>query len=439
MCVSVAEKTGDVGGLTASHSINGNYYEFGVHHLHASDPLIFDEIRRLMGDRLHAVEKSAQIRYGNGLRRYPIEFGDILKAMPPLTLAQCCLGLIAQQARNRLRPQPAADGEHALIQLYGRPLYRVFFRDFTHRYWGIPPRELSPVFIQKKMPRLSAFDVIQKLLSALGIADKRKLGLESALAKEILYYTDTGAYAIYQTLLGHIRQRGATVRLKAPVCRIEWDDAGVAAVTLGDHQGTVLEDIRFCISTIPLPTLIQAFGERAPAVVREAAQALHYKPQSVVGLLVKRERVLGSLYVYFRDRVFHRVGEPKLSGLRVQPPDHTILVVELTEEVKPGDREAQTRVIQEVYRDLQTDGFIAGPEDVVEHHFFHQRYAYPIFRTGFERHLETIAGFLRKFPRLLSTGRQGAFSYPNMHEAMRLGHEAARAAIASLAGATYPS
>ena len=30
-----------------------------------------------------------------------------------------------------------------------------FFRDFTHRYWGFPPTELSATFVRSKMPRLS--------------------------------------------------------------------------------------------------------------------------------------------------------------------------------------------------------------------------------------------------------------------------------------------
>ncbi len=69
---------------------------------------------------------------------------------------------------------------------------------------------------------------------------------------------------------------------------------------------------------------------RPPANVREAATHLHYLPIVIYGLLVNKERALDGLYVYYRDRVFHRVGEPKNAGLKVVPEGHTVLIVEMT-------------------------------------------------------------------------------------------------------------
>lgn len=45
--VTVLEKEEMVGGLAAGHLRAGNYYDLGVHHLHAFDQAIFEDIRAI--------------------------------------------------------------------------------------------------------------------------------------------------------------------------------------------------------------------------------------------------------------------------------------------------------------------------------------------------------------------------------------------------------
>ncbi len=46
---------------------------------------------------------------------------------------------------------------------------------------------------------------------------------------------------------------------------------------------------------------------------------------------------------------------------------------------------------------------------------------YPIFTLGFEQYLETVKNYIQSIDNLQSSGRQGVFTYPNMHTAMRMG------------------
>ena len=52
------------------------------------------------------------------------------------------------------------------------------------------------------------------------------------------------------------------------------------------------------------------------------------------------------------------------------------------------------------------------------------RHAYPMFSLGFERHLSCILSWLSRATPIVSAGRQGTFSYPNMHQSMRDGERA---------------
>lgn len=424
--VAVLERAEVVGGLAAGRRRGRNHYDFGVHHLHAQDAEIFAAMQDLLGERLLPVAKDARIRHGRGFRRYPLRFWDILLGIPPWDLALALAGLAVQSIRNRFLRRPPADAEEALIRLYGRPLYEQFFREFTHRYWGMPARELSATFVSTKMPRLGAVDGLKRLLGRLG-GREGAAGTENALAEEILYYTPTGCREFSLALAGAVEAAGGAIHLETPVTAVEHDGRRVLAVR-GRSAGGGEEQRLPCaalLSTIPLPALVAAMEPAAPAPVRAAARELRFQGTAVYAFLLRRERCLDCLYVYFRERVFHRVAEPSRSGLQVAPPGHTVLLAELS--CRPGDPRwrGAPEVREQVVAELAAEGLLRR-EEVVECHVFANEHAYPVFARGFEEHLATVRDWLGGFPNLRSTGRNGAFCYPNMHGAMRMGLEAAR-------------
>lgn len=428
--VTVLEREPIVGGLSAGQEIDGNYYDLGVHHLHAFDREIFEDLRGLMGAALIASPKRALIRYGRGYRRYPLEFGDLLLGIPPWTLARALTGLVAQQARNRLRPFEAVTAEQALVQLYGHPLYEFFFRDFTHRYWGVPPAALSATFVRRKMPRLSAVDVVKKALSRAGVREPEGSAVESALADETLYYARTGARELPMALADAIARAGGEVRLGSPVVGVVTEDDRVTGVRYAVPGGTATLRCDHCLSTIPITDLVRAIEPEAPADVLAAAGALRYRALVVFGLLVRRPRVLDALYVYYRDRIFHRLAEPGASGMAVVPTGHAVLLAEMTCEVGDDCWQGGEATREAIVRDLEAEGLL-GRDEIAAWHVLRNAHGYPMFDLGFEPRLAAAEAFLDRFGNLYSTGRQGAFAYPNMHGAMRMGSQAAAEILAA--------
>ncbi len=427
--VTVLEKADVVGGLAAGHERNGNFYDLGVHHLHAFDQEIFEDISGLMGDRLIPVQKSAMIRSGDGYRRYPLEFMDLLLGIPPLTLAHAVTGLGLQLVKNKLNSFEPQNAEDALIQLYGRPLYEYFFRDFTHRYWGIPPAGLSATFVRRKMPRLSAVDVVRRSLGLAGLKEPKGAAVESALAEETLYYSPTGSRETPSALADFVRAHGGKVLLESLVVGVDTDEGRVRAVYYVQDGQEMRLACDWCISTIPVPTLVRAFDPPPPPPVLAAGDGLRFKALALYGFLVSRPRVLDALYVYYRDRFFHRIAEPANSGMQVRPEGHTILLVETTCNVGDERWNGGAETIRRVVRDMESEGLITEDE-IVETHVFRTEHAYPVFELGFEEHYETVTRFLDRIEGVWSTGREGGFSYPNMHRAMRMGANAAGEVLA---------
>lgn len=415
--VTLLEKESHVGGLATAHQFGGNHYDMGVHMLHAFDREIFEDVSQLMGEERLEVQLDARIRWGESTYRYPLKFADLVKEMPPLLLLRGVVGLLIAELKRAVSQVETDNAEDALIAFYGAPLYEFFFEEFTHRYWGIHPRDLSAEFIRRKMPRLSAVDFVrQKLLKFL--PQRANLTTESSLEEETLHYSARGAKALPEALKQEILKLGGIIHTEVDVEAVV---ESMEEVTVTYQKDGVREEVvsHQLISTIPLSSLIP-LCEEANEYIRKSAAQLRSKPIVIYGLLVQKESILDGLYTYYRNRIFHRVGEPKNAGLKVAE-GHTVMIVELTCEV--GDEKWENQIKERVISDLEAEG-LCKSEEIKEWHVMRNAFGYPVYDLGFEVHLDAVESFLKTQPLIHSTGRQGAFTYPGMHRAMRLGADA---------------
>ncbi len=424
--VCIVEKESCFGGLAAGRCVGGNFYDQGVHMLHEHDREIYKDCMLMMGKESVAVELNARIRWEGRFYRYPLQFGDMIKGMAPLTLGHAVISLFLSQIRNKIAPWEPENCEQALIQLYGRALYRFFFEDFTHRYWGRHPSQISAMFVKRKMPRLTAVDAIKKVLGYIGIKERKGRGVESALLSETLHYSATGSEALPRSIAGQVRKDGGRLFPDSIIKNIEVSEGKVHCVDIINSRTGKIKTLTCdqVISTIPVTDLVHYLRPEAPAEVIESCHHLQWLPIVIYGVLLKRDRAMDALYTYYRERVFHRVGEPKNAGLKVNPDGHTVLIVEMT--CNQGDEKWRgTEEMKEmVVADLCSEG-LCERDDVVEINIIRNRHAYPVFALGYERHYELVKKYLEGIDNLQSIGRQGGFSFPGMHSAMRMGAAAA--------------
>lgn len=427
--VTLIDKGERPGGLATSFYYGENWYDLGVHMLHAFDQEIFQDIKTLMAEERIEVNLNAKIKWADSYFRYPLQFQDMIKGIPFFQLCYQVFTLFAAQFRNYISPWQPCNAEEALIQLYGKPLYKFFFEDFTHRYWEIHPRELSATFITTKMPKLSAVDVVKKALEKIGIKDHAK-SIESALTQETLHYSKTGAEAMPRRIAAAITANGGEIIQKSIVKNIIVENNSVNKIIYQHDNQNFELNCDACISTLPINNLIQGMLPKVPIEIEKAATGLRYKPIVVYGLLVNKPTCIDALYIYYRNRIFHRVGEPKNGGLIVKPENHTVLIVEMTCEINDAKWRGEESIRKKLFSDLTAES-ICQEKDILEFHITRSETGYPIFNLGFEKYLDQIKTYIAQIQNLQSTGRQGAFTYPNMHTAMRMGWNAAQTIIQS--------
>ncbi len=416
--VVVFEREERVGGLAAGFRFGESFCDFGVHMLHAFNREIFEDCAEMMGDERIEVALDARIQWGNTLCRYPLKFGDMLRAMPVWTLARCVTGLLLAELESAVggkKKDDAVSAEDALVAFYGAPLYEFFFEEFTHRYWGIHPRELSAEFIRRKMPRLSAVDFVRKLLPRFARKKKDRL-VESALDQETLHYSRSGSETLARSLGRTFEALGGVLRTGVNLSRIGRLGEGFVLEAVGERWGAGR-----VLNSAPLGRFFEIVDFVSPEVA-EAAGSLKYKPTVVEALLVRREKCMEGLYTYYRNRVFHRVGEPKNAGMRVRPEGCSVLIVEATCEMGDEKWAGSEQYMAKVLDDLEKEG-ICWRGEVVDRIHLRNAYGYPVFDLGFEVNLEIVRNWFNKEEKLVSTGRQGGFTYPAMHTAMQMGKD----------------
>lgn len=426
--VTVLEKEAFLGGLAASPVVNGTPHDFGVHMLHGFDEELLADLLNLMGDDSHPVPLHASIRWRGHSFHYPLRFMDLIGSLSPVELFRSISGLLIAGLRTRFSPPfQAADAEEALIELYGEPLYELFFESFTHRYWGIHPRGLSATFVKSKMPRLSAVDALRRVLRRIGLP-VRQPGVESALEDETLHYSKQGAATLPESMAREIRRLGGEILAGCDLTLIEHANTEIQRIHFrhgGDERSLRPSGL---ISTMPVGAFSLLFHPAPPPHVTAAVERLRHRPMAVFGILVDKSKCNEALYTYYRDRIFHRISEPKNAGLAVEPAHATLLIVEVMcfrgDAIWEGEESAWNQVITQAV----AEGWFKLDQILSRHHA-HAEHAYPVFDKGFETQLSVLTDWLAQFGQFHSIGRQGGFCYPNMHTAMRMGGKAATAWI----------
>jgi protoporphyrinogen oxidase len=160
-----------------------------------------------------------------------------------------------------------------------------------------------------------------------------------------------------------------------------------------------------------------------PALV-ESARALQFRALVFVGLLVRKDKVLPSSFMYFRQHSFNRISDLAQFGFHITPENHTLLVAEISCGVNDRAWTDDDFARSAVLNDLIAEHLLTR-DDVIEMHVFRAEHAYPIYALGYEKHLDTILQVIDSMENVETAGRQGRFQYVNTHVAMKMGHEAA--------------
>jgi len=98
--VTVLEKEAFVGGLAASLSKDGFYYDFGPHRFHSDKEDVLSYVRDLLKDNIVSVQRRSEIYLDGTFCTYPLVLSNIISDMPKGVLAKCAWDYAAAKVRG---------------------------------------------------------------------------------------------------------------------------------------------------------------------------------------------------------------------------------------------------------------------------------------------------------------------------------------------------
>lgn len=305
--------------------------------------------------------------------------------------------------------------EEFIYKVWGKGIAKHFAIPYNRKLWAVPLTQMETSWLGGRVPMPDLEDMVRYALQPAA----KPMGPNARFG----YPLRGGFQALMDGFLPYVQDRlqlNASVRRVSPAAR---------TVTLTDGR-TYNYDV--LISTMPLPHLIRAIGDEAPAAVHEAVSHLRYVSVRCVNIGVGRENLTEKHWIYYpEDTVFHRIFVQGNASPHCNPPGGFGLTCEITyspDKPLPCDGD---ELIDRCIRDCHKVGMFTPDDPVWEAFEVDLPHAYVVYDHDRARNVKIIRDWLRKQDILLA-GRYSEWEYYNSDHAFVAGRNAAQQAKAIL-------
>ena len=410
----VIEKGDKVGGIARTEAYKGFYFDMGGHRFFTKVEEVNKTWREVLGDNFLRRPRLSRIYYNHKFFDYPLK---PMNALAGLGLRQSFL-IALSYLRWRLRPYPQEETfEQWVTNRFGRRLFRIFFKSYTEKVWGISCKELKAEWAAQRIKDLSLKTVLLSMIV------KPKNTIKTLIDQ--FDYPQRGPGMMWNAFKNEVEKRGGSVRMNSEVVAIR-NGGGKhiqsVVVACNGHR-EIIHGTDF-ISSMPVTEFIKKLDPPAPPEVLQAAAKLKYRDFLTVCLIVNQSDLFPDNWIYVHD--------PAVSVGRIQNfknwspymvPDETKTSLGLEYFCNEGDKlwnMADADLIELGKRELEHIG-LASAADIEDGCVFRVPKAYPIYDSEYRDYLAIVKSFVGSLENYQTIGRNGLHRYNNQDHAMVTG------------------
>jgi protoporphyrinogen oxidase len=414
---TVLEQNDRVGGNAGSFELAGLRVDYGSHRLHPScDPEVLADICALLGDDLLDRPRHGRIRLRGRWIHFPLKPLDLALRLPPGFATGVMTDVVGKALGRRAAQNGHESFASVMEQGLGRTICRDFYFPYARKIWGLEPEEIAGTQARRRVRNSSLPKLARKVLSAVPGLKPKSSGR--------FFYPRYGYGQISEAYYQDALQGGAEVHLSARITAIEMGQNGGHVVHFerdGQRQSLHADHVW---STIPITVLARMLQPVPPAELLGAAQQMDYRAMILVYLVLEQDQFTEYDAHYFpeADIPITRLSEPKNYSAGFGPKNRTVLCAELPcaadgAEWQRSDEELGRLVCQS----LEAAGIpVRAP--VAQVLVRRIRFAYPIYRQGYDAHFDPLDAWICQVDGLLTFGRQGLFAHDNTHHALYMAY-----------------
>src|ERR1700722_1883700 len=289
----ILEKSGDIGGISKTVNYKGNRIDIGGHRFFSKSDRVMqwwldiipieeghDDVSISYQNRSRKMKSEGMPKAAAGddkvmllrnrlsriyfLRKffnYPIQLSvDTLKKLGVVRV-----GLImTSYLKTRLFPRkPVETLEDYLINSFGKELYKLFFKDYTEKVWGVPCDKISAEWGAQRIKGVSISKALSHAVKSMkkpknAGEDLAQKDVETSLIERFLY-PKLGPGQLWEEVARQVQEMGGTILMHQDVVSIVAEGNQIKAIDTvnGETGETSRMEGDLFFSTMPVQELIK--------------------------------------------------------------------------------------------------------------------------------------------------------------------------------------
>jgi protoporphyrinogen oxidase len=245
----VVEAGSEVGGLARTYRYKDYSFDIGGHRFFTKIPEVQALWDELLGDDLIDVPRLSRIYYNGQFFQYPLRALDALSGLGVVRTSRILMSYL----RSRILPSPVEENfEQWVSNRFGGELYRIFFKTYTEKVWGIPCTEIRAEWAAQRIQGLS---LARAIVSAMPL-QRRSSAIRTLIDR--FKYPRLGPGQMWERCRDRIAERGGTVLLQHRVDRFEVTANRVTSARVQTPAGERTFTAEHFISTMSLRAVVRA-------------------------------------------------------------------------------------------------------------------------------------------------------------------------------------
>src|SRR3954449_1627703 len=412
---TILESDSQVGGISRTVERDGWRFDIGGHRFFTKVKEVEALWHEILPDEDFLLRpRMSRIFYKGKYYDYPLKASNALGNLGILEALKCVLSYVWVRIHP---PEDTSTFEGWTASRFGWRLYRIFFKTYTEKLWGVPATEIQADWAAQRIKNLSLGKAIVNSLMP-----KRNQKDITSLIEEF-QYPKFGPGEMWEVCRDKVEERGAQVRMRERVKAIEHADGKAFEVEATAADGTVTRHAcDHVISSMPITALLEAMDPPVPDDVTLAAKSLSYRDFLSIALVVPQEDVpWNDNWIYVHD--------PHVEVGRIQnfgswspymvKDGRNVLGLEYF--VFEGDRMwslSDEDLVELAKRELEQLGLVEA-RHVEAGYVVRQRKAYPFYDEQYRDNVDVLRGWLAAHaPNVHPVGRNGMFRYNNQDHSM---------------------
>jgi protoporphyrinogen oxidase len=412
-CV-VLEADDVVGGISRTVERDGWRFDIGGHRFFTKVSRVEQFWWEILGEEDFLLRpRMSRIFYDGKFFDYPLRAVNALRNLGIFEAFLCVLSYLWARLRP---PADQSNFEGWTSARFGWRLYRMFFKSYTEKLWGIPADQIQADWAAQRIKNLSLGKAIFNALTP------RHGQTDITSLIEEFRYPKYGPGMMWEVATTKVVEAGADVRMSTSVEQIRALADGQLAVTAVGRDGLRREiKCRDLISSMPLAHLIVALGPSVPDEVKAAAAGLRYRDFLTVALVVDQKFSFPDNWVY--------IHAPQVKVGRIQnfgswspymvQDGKTCLGLEFF--VHEGDEmwtSSDEDLVALATSEIEWLGLVARGA-VQNGYVVRMPKAYPVYDTEYAANVEVVRKYLEAdWPNVHPVGRNGMHRYNNQDHSM---------------------